>query len=210
MAAILTRRRSAETPRSIASSESSFMSPELEPRRTISFSRAITSKAGPVNSPATETSPTRATTMWNELVPISMAASGRSVTRRRPANQLLIRSLLLHEPQRNRTAYLAVEKFSQSAPTHSPQRPLGLMHLELERKQMPPRPRARPRSRSTRPPFDLRSSRHEPLILPKVEVGHQEARSCAIHRRGCSVQARCTCGKAHLPTRPGAGRSGRL
>src|SRR5690606_35841765 len=51
-----------------------------EPSRTISFSRAMTSKAGPAGPSAPSTSPTRATTMWNEFVPMSMAASGRSVT----------------------------------------------------------------------------------------------------------------------------------
>ena len=55
-----------------------FMSPEPEPSRTISFSRAMTSNAG--RRFGRSTSPARATTRWNELVPMSMAASGRSLT----------------------------------------------------------------------------------------------------------------------------------
>src|SRR3954469_5601910 len=50
----------------MASGVSCFMSPPPDPRRTTSFSRAITSKR---LSPTT-----RATTRWKELVPTSMAA----------------------------------------------------------------------------------------------------------------------------------------
>src|SRR5690349_20339501 len=63
-------RRSESTARSIASGASTFMSPEPEPSRTTSFSRSITSKR-PL--PAG-----RAITMWNELVPRSIAATGMS------------------------------------------------------------------------------------------------------------------------------------
>ena len=79
-AAMRARRSRATTPRSMASGVRRFMSPEPDPRRTISFSRAMTSKAGPAGPSTPSTSSTRATTMWNEFVPMSMAASGRSLT----------------------------------------------------------------------------------------------------------------------------------
>ena len=63
-------RSRAATARSMASSLSSRMSPGLEPRRTISFSRSRISKRGPP-SPAVM----RATTPWTEFVPMSTAAS---------------------------------------------------------------------------------------------------------------------------------------
>ena len=68
--------RSAMTPRSIASGLSSFMSPEPSPSRTISFSRAITSKPEWV---------ARAITRWKLFVPISSApiTPDDSVTRMR-------------------------------------------------------------------------------------------------------------------------------
>src|SRR5215213_5473428 len=67
MSAMRLRCRRASTPRWMDSGVSTFMSPPPDPRRTISFSRAITSKrAFPT---------TRATTRWKELVPTSMAAS---------------------------------------------------------------------------------------------------------------------------------------
>src|SRR5262249_5242774 len=69
MSAIRLKRWSVATPRSIASGARRFMSPPPDPRRTISFSRVMTSKrASPV---------TRATTRWIELVPTSMAARAR-------------------------------------------------------------------------------------------------------------------------------------
>ena len=76
MSAMRFRWRSASTPRWMAAGVRSFMSPPPEPRRTMSFSRAITSKRA---SPTT-----RATTRWKELVPTSMAARvvGVVVTRR--------------------------------------------------------------------------------------------------------------------------------
>src|SRR5437763_12138728 len=55
-------------PRSMASGAKRFMSPEPDPSRTTSFSRSMTSnRLFPVG---------RAMTRWNELVPMSMAASG--------------------------------------------------------------------------------------------------------------------------------------
>jgi len=72
MSAICLNRCRVATPRAMAAADSRFMSPPPEPRRTISFSRVMTSKRP---SPAT-----RATTMWIELVPTSMAASVRGLT----------------------------------------------------------------------------------------------------------------------------------
>ena len=66
ISAIFRNRSRVSMPRSMASGSSSFMSPEPEPSRTISFSRAITSKLVP--------SPNRATTRWIEFVPMSIAA----------------------------------------------------------------------------------------------------------------------------------------
>ena len=66
MSATWRNRVSAAMPRSMASGASSFMSPPLEPRRTASFSSAITSKW--------PSSSKRATTRWMELVPMSTAA----------------------------------------------------------------------------------------------------------------------------------------
>ena len=65
-------RASAATPRSMASGSSCFMSPPPWPRRTVTFSRSITSKRAPCLI--------FAITRWKLLVPTSIAASTGSVT----------------------------------------------------------------------------------------------------------------------------------
>ena len=65
----------------MASGSSSFMSPEPDPSRTVSFSRSSTSKRPlPMGW---------ATTRWTELVPMSTAANGGPVASDRVANSVV-------------------------------------------------------------------------------------------------------------------------